>query len=53
MSDDYAILRDYGHTPYKAAEIVLDAARGDGWAAKWIAYVRSEQLAARTQTGAA
>jgi hypothetical protein len=32
----YALLKNYGHSPFKAAEILLDAARGDEIALEWI-----------------
>lgn len=37
----YEMLKTYGHTPYKAAEIVLDAARGDAYALAWVRAVWS------------
>ena len=36
---DYETLVAYGHSPAKAAEIVLDASRGDAYAKAWIARV--------------
>lgn len=42
---DYEALKAYGHTPAKAAEIVLDAQRGDLWAIGWIKVVRRNLLA--------
>jgi hypothetical protein len=33
----YAALKAFGHSPAKAAEIVLDARRGDVYALRWIA----------------
>lgn len=38
---DYEVLKAAGHSPAKAAEIVLDAKRGDRWAIAWIATCRS------------
>ena len=38
---DYEALKAAGHSPAKAAEIVLDAKRGDRHALAWIATVRS------------
>lgn len=32
----YKLLRLHGHSPPKAAEILLDAQRGDVWALQWI-----------------
>lgn len=32
----YAMLKRAGHTPAKAAEIVLDASRGDRHALRWV-----------------
>lgn len=40
MLSDYAALKAYGHSPAKAAEIVLDAKRGDFFSRGWIAVVR-------------
>lgn len=37
---DYEVLTAYGHDAALAAEIVQEAARGDDWANRWIAYVR-------------
>jgi hypothetical protein len=37
---DYDALKAYGHSPAKAAEIVLDAKRGDFFSRGWIAVVR-------------
>lgn len=37
---DYDLLKAFGFSPAKAAEIVLDAKRGDAYAASWIATVR-------------
>lgn len=37
---DYAALKAYGHSPAKAAEIILDAKRGDKACERWIALVR-------------
>lgn len=39
---DYDALKRYGHTPAKAAEIVLDAKRGCSLAATWIKGVRQQ-----------
>lgn len=38
---DYEVLKAHGHGAAKAAEIVLDANRGDGHAVAWIAAVRA------------
>ena len=38
---DYAALKAYGHSPQKAAEIALDAERGDQHALNWIAAIRA------------
>ncbi len=32
----YKLLRNSGHSPIKAAEIMLDAARGNSWAMDWV-----------------
>jgi len=32
----YELLKSFGHSPAKAAEIVLDASRGDAHAIQWI-----------------
>jgi hypothetical protein len=37
---DYQALKRAGHTPAKAAEIFLDAKRGDEYAINWIATIR-------------
>jgi len=37
---DYRLLVNYGHSPQMAAEIVLDAERGDEFATKWLQRVR-------------
>lgn len=37
---DYEALKAYGHSPAKAAEIVLDAKRGDFFSRGWIKVVR-------------
>lgn len=38
---DYECLKAYGHSPAKAAEIALDAERGDRYAIQWIAAARA------------
>ena len=38
---DYEILKQYGHSPFKAPEIALDAKRGDIYALQWLAICRS------------
>lgn len=45
---DYDLLKAEGHSPAKAAEIVLDARRGDKWALFWVrnARARAEGAAA-------
>lgn len=40
---DYELLKRAGHSPAKAAEIVLDAKRGDKHATAWLRIVRGEQ----------
>ena len=40
MNDDYSLLVAMGHSPAKAAEIILDAKRGDEHALKWIRLAR-------------
>lgn len=37
---DYEALKHYGHSPAKAAEIVLDAKRGNKHALAWLAVVK-------------
>lgn len=37
---DYEILKATGHSPAKAAEILLDAQRGVPWALTWVAMMR-------------
>lgn len=37
---DYEVLKAMGHTPAKAAEIALDAKRGDEYAVAWIEAAR-------------
>lgn len=37
----YEHLKAYGHSPTKAAEIVLDAKRGDFFSRQWIAMIRA------------
>ena len=36
----YRLLKDAGHDPAKAAELLLDAKRGDEWALIWIRVLR-------------
>lgn len=43
MNNDYEKLKAHGHSPAKAAEILLDAKRGDSYSIKWIEIVRSAQ----------
>ncbi len=38
---DYEALKKHGHSPAKAAEIILDAQRGDTLAFMWIQVARS------------
>jgi hypothetical protein len=38
---DYDILKRFGHSPIKAAEIALDAKRGDKHALKWLETARA------------
>lgn len=37
--DEYSALKAFGHSPAKAAEIILDATRGDEFSRRWIAMV--------------
>lgn len=46
MTTDYEALKAYGHSPSKAAEIVLDASRGDDFCRRYIAMVQHSALAA-------
>ena len=41
VTSDYEILKQHGHTPAKAAEIVLDIKRGNSYAIKWMAGLRA------------
>lgn len=41
---DYDALKTEGHSPAKAAEILLDAKRGDPWANKWIILIRDKHV---------
>lgn len=41
---NYEMLKRYGHSPMKAAEIVLDAGRGDQRALAWLAIARSASV---------
>ena len=36
----YRLLKDAGHDPAKAVELLLDAKRGDEWALIWIRVLR-------------
>lgn len=38
---DYEALKAYGHSPAKAAEIVLDAKRGDFFSKQYLAFVKA------------
>jgi hypothetical protein len=40
--NDYETLKAAGHSPAKAAEIVLDAGRGDAHALRWISICREQ-----------
>lgn len=42
---DYDLLKSLGHSPAKAAEIVLDATRGDDFSRRWIEAMRHGGLA--------
>ncbi len=37
----YAMLKQAGHSPAKAVEIILDAKRGDGFCRRWIRTLRA------------
>jgi hypothetical protein len=39
---EYNALRTYGHSPSKAAEIMLDAQRGDEFCRLYIVYLRTQ-----------
>lgn len=39
----YNLLKQAGHSPYKALEIVLDAIRGNRYALMWIRIVRNSK----------
>jgi hypothetical protein len=45
----YARLRDFGHTPTKALEILIDARRGDRHALQWIRLVRNHSWGGPTE----
>jgi hypothetical protein len=38
----YEALKAYGHSPAKAAEIVLDANRGDWFSQRWINFATAQ-----------
>jgi hypothetical protein len=40
--NNYDVLVSAGHSPFKAAEIALDAGRGDVWAIRWIETLRQQ-----------
>ena len=40
---DYAVLRAYGHSPFVAAQICLDADQGAPSAVDWLRIVRSTE----------
>jgi hypothetical protein len=42
MMSDYEALKRYGHSPAKAAEIALDAKRGDKRALAWLEVARAQ-----------
>jgi hypothetical protein len=35
----YGLLKAYGHSPFKAVEVILDASRGDAFAMAWIKVI--------------
>jgi hypothetical protein len=39
--NNYEVLKAYGHSPFKALEISLDAKRGDGHALLWLAIAQA------------
>lgn len=41
---DYEALKAHGHSPAKAAEIALDAKRGDDFCRRWIAIARKANV---------
>jgi hypothetical protein len=48
--NDYEALKAFGHSPAKAAEIILDAKRGDFFSRGWITIVREALAKARGET---
>ena len=40
----YEMLKGNGHSPIKAAEIIIDAKRGDAWSLYWIRIVRKVEI---------
>jgi hypothetical protein len=52
-ASDYAALKAYGHSPAKAAEIVLDASRGDCFCERYVAFVRGSLAASAMSAGTA
>jgi hypothetical protein len=41
----YALLKAYGHSPFKAAEMILDTSRGDAHALSWIREIFQQRRA--------
>ena len=48
----YSLLKWNGHHPAKAAEILLDASRGDQWARGWIRVLFSQRKHIRQEESA-
>lgn len=46
----YTVLKNAGHSPLKAAQIILDARRGDWWSIWWIRCLTRSHRSMRAQT---
>lgn len=44
LQEQYAALKREGHSPAKAAEILLDAKRGDAWARDWVKFITERRF---------
>lgn len=45
--NDYEALKAYGHSAAKAAEIILDANRGDFFSQRYLAFIRQTTIGAK------
>jgi hypothetical protein len=50
LQSNYAALKAYGHSPAKAAEIILDAKRGDFFCERYVAFVHKSVAQPMTGT---